>query len=454
MEARHVATGSPRPAQGVACRPRLTLARRAALVLATLTIATAALPARADAYIYWTNPSTGAISRANLDGTGVDQSFIPLGTSQATAPRGVAVDGAHVYWTRFGTDNIGRANLDGTGVDPSFIAAPVGQGSQVAVDGAHVYWVSKYSSCVGGGPGTSAIGRANLDGTAVDVNFISGISCPAGSLAVDGSHLYWTGGPRASTGYPYGAETRPSTAIGRANLDGTGVQENFIATTNWGVAVDEAHVWWVAASVQTGLTPGASTWVESIGRSNLDGTGTELVTEPGEVGASAIAVNDTHVYWTGGVSIGRSNLDGSAVNQCLIIGTAADTGLAVDALGPPPSSAPAPSNEIRLGKAKLDTKQGTAKLTVKVPGPGDLYLRGRLATPLPQDDHPLASHVKRVHKRAERSGKLKLSVKARREAKKRLNKTGKVKVKAKVVFSPRDCGFPDTKFKTIKLVKR
>jgi hypothetical protein len=33
----------------------------------------------------------------------------------------VAVDAAHVYWANGNTDTIGRANLDGTGVDQSFI---------------------------------------------------------------------------------------------------------------------------------------------------------------------------------------------------------------------------------------------------------------------------------------------------------------------------------------------
>ena len=47
-----------------------------------------ALAPRAEAYVYWANPDEGTIGRANLDGTGVDQSFI---TGRGPA-RGVAVD--------------------------------------------------------------------------------------------------------------------------------------------------------------------------------------------------------------------------------------------------------------------------------------------------------------------------------------------------------------------------
>ena len=43
-----------------------------------------------------TGNNTGTIGRANLNGTGANQSFIANGTRLA---RGVAVDGHHVYWT-------------------------------------------------------------------------------------------------------------------------------------------------------------------------------------------------------------------------------------------------------------------------------------------------------------------------------------------------------------------
>jgi carbamate kinase len=43
---------------------------------------------------HWANSGRpGSIGRANLDGTGVNQTFI----TGAAQPDGVAVDGAHVY---------------------------------------------------------------------------------------------------------------------------------------------------------------------------------------------------------------------------------------------------------------------------------------------------------------------------------------------------------------------
>ena len=78
----------------------------------------------------------------------------------------------------------------------------------------------------------------------------------------------------------------------------------------------------------------------------------------------------------GGAPIGRANLDGTGADQCFIGGADARGGVAVDALGPPPADdlGPPPSTEIRLTKAKLNKKRGSAKLTVKVPGPGKLKL--------------------------------------------------------------------------------
>src|SRR5579871_2821565 len=159
-------------------------------------------------YIYWVDDQTGTVERAKRDGTGVNTAFI-TGTKEAC---GIALDRSYIYWANAGS-GIGRANLDGTGVNQSFITgamSPCG----VAVDGAHIYW----------GDGASAIGRANLDGTGVNRSFITGGDGRAYGFALDGTYLYW-----ANSGVTQSfANSATGTTIGRAKLDGTDVEQNFI----------------------------------------------------------------------------------------------------------------------------------------------------------------------------------------------------------------------------------
>jgi hypothetical protein len=395
--------------------------RSATVLLAAIFLLTLALAPRAEAFVYWANHPGGphqGIGRANLDGTGVDRSFIRLGP--ADEPMGVAVDDDHVYWTSFeslstGTGTIGRANLDGTGVDRSFMTdaeVPLG----VAVDSAHVYWAD-----FGGG----TIGRANLDGTGVDHSFISGFA-PTG-VAVDSAHIYWARPPEG-TGFPC-AGTYPA-KIGRANLDGTGADPTFIAGPcdfPTQVAINDAHVYW------------SNFFDETIARANLDGSGDDqrFIT-PKEAGFSqlrGVAVDAAHIYWTGQGVVGRANLNGTGFDRSFIDSRRGlyPENVAVDAL-----------RSFSFGTAKRNKSKGTAKLTVKVPGPGELELAN-------------TTEVKGAKKRAEAKGKEKLPVKPRGTAKQKLNRKGKAKVKAEVTYSPQG-GHPNivgnTDTKTVKLVKR
>ena len=380
--------------------------RIALVVVLTVLAAPLAFAPRAAAFVYWTDAKTGAVGRANLNGTGVEHKFI----GDARTVFDVAVDAAHVYWTT--GDAIGRANLDGTGVDRSFITGlSIPEG--VAVDATHVYW-SSYSS--------GAIGRANLDGSGGDQSFITAGSlcvpdaaiqeaCPT-EVAVDAAHVYWSVAGLAG-GEQIGG-------IGRANLDGTGVNQSFIPDVNspCSMAVDAVHVYWTGGR---------------IGRANLDGTGVNqsFIRAHG----CGIAVDSAHVYWASG-GIARANLDGTGVNKSLISAPQRSdpiNGVAVDALF---------SNEFGFGKVKKDERKGTARLTVKVPGPGDFELRGK--------------GIKTASKDAPRAGKLKLAVKPTGPAKQKLNQTGEAKVRAAVTYTP-DGGIPDTpntESEKIKLVKR
>jgi hypothetical protein len=73
--------------------------------------------------VYWTNRAgaNGTIGRAGLGGTGANGTFVDTGVA-GSAPCGVAVTGEFIYWTDPVNDDIGRADLDGTDPDPDFIS--------------------------------------------------------------------------------------------------------------------------------------------------------------------------------------------------------------------------------------------------------------------------------------------------------------------------------------------
>ena len=136
--------------------------RRASLVVVVCAEAWVIAPvaqAQAAAHVYWVNNLSGFIGDANLNGTGVNQSFI----TGAAVPSGIAVDPQHIYWANFGSNTIAEANLNGSGVNESFItgaAAPSG----VAVNASHVYWTNQI---------TGTIGEANRDGTGAKAAMLS-----------------------------------------------------------------------------------------------------------------------------------------------------------------------------------------------------------------------------------------------------------------------------------------
>ena len=310
-------------------RPRrkgaVVLVGLALVALVSVTTAWTSGRTAAQVYLYWTNftpgwgakPAATTIGRARLDGTGVEHSFVS-GTGRR--PCGVALDRKHIYWGELQGGKVGRpdeggavgrANRDGSGVNARFIPPPDGGGCGVAIAGGHIYWAN-------GG----AIGRANLDGTDVDGQFIPGLAIPRASptslgggscgIAVAGKYIYWMNN----------AESGKPVTIGRANVDGTGVNKRFITgvTTGCGIAVVRGHIYWTNGG-----------FVESrhaIGRANLDGTGVDqrFIRTAGY--PCGVAVYQGHIYWghsTGGfahpvTTIGRADLDGSAVNKQFITG--------------------------------------------------------------------------------------------------------------------------------------
>jgi hypothetical protein len=210
-------------------------------------------------HIFWT--TSGAIGRANIDGTGVNASFI----TGANGAGGVAVNSTHIFWVEHDGNKIGRANIDGTGVNHDFIVlAAGGLPSEIAINATHIFWANS----------AGAIGRANINGTAVNKTFISGVGRPDG-VAVNPTHIFWV--------------NTDTDMIQRASLNGTNINASFI---NTGVAdandlaVTPTHIYF-SDHPQGGA-------FNRIGRANLDGTGinanlfTSLLTVAGLAAAADV----------------------------------------------------------------------------------------------------------------------------------------------------------------------
>src|SRR5918994_2154399 len=233
--------------------------------------------------------------------------------------------------------------------------------------------------------------------------------------------------PRADA-FVYWANPAPDAmAIGRANLDGTDVEEGFIPATDGpvlDVSVDATHVYWTKGRHL--MSPGV------IRRADLDGTGIDydFITDVRE--PQGIAVDAAHVYWTEGSvypddsppTIGRANLDGTGVDQAFI--------------APERRHAVAVAVNFSLGKLRRNRNRGTAKLTVEVPAPGDVALAQ-------------TKKLKGSELRADAAEKVRLPIKPRGKAKQQLAEKGKAMVRADVTYSP-DGGEPTTQSKEIKLI--
>ncbi|HEY6653464.1 MAG TPA: hypothetical protein VI028_05015 [Solirubrobacterales bacterium] len=395
-------------------------------LLAALCAASALLIAAPEAqgnFVYWTSgsPNSG-IARAKLNGTALNPAFI----TGLNSPHGVATDSKFIYWTQGDatTGSIGRANLDGTDANPDFIphSAGVSDPSGIALTPNAVYWQN------GGG----TIGRANIDGSAPNPGFIATTNSSCG-LAADSNFLYFL--------------NNGGTQIGRATLDGASVAPDFasIPEAFCGLSVDYNYLYWGSDSGNTvGVVPvvGGPAQADYIDAGTTGG------------GPSGVAVNSQFIFWgnydTG--AIARANLNGAAPKLALI----PEAGVT----GPADASqlTAAPANKITVNSVTSIRKKGTATIQARVPGPGLVTLDETNSAP---DVGASAAAVEQVSMSLPRAEVFELTVKptgkTARKLKKRVLKKGKGRVTVSVFihFVPATvAGVPNTEQVAVTLIKK
>jgi hypothetical protein len=406
-------------------------------LVATVTALVALLVAAADAsanFVYWANQGGTSIGRAKINGTGANNAFI----GGLTNVQGVAVDSNFIYWTQGtgATSSIGRANLDGSGANPNFIpnssgavdfdAPPALAG--IAVNSSSLFWNNTNNG---------TMGSANVNGTAPNgALFVTGPGQSCG-VAADQNFVYWLDNSGAGK-------------VGRATTSGSSRDPSFITgltnTSACGLAVDPDFLYWDTAGT-------------SIGRAPVGGGGADngfilgAVTAPNK--PCGVASNSQYIFWgnTGASnSIGRANLNGGSPNQALI--TVPTT---------PCLMAAAPSNKITIDSIAKKTSKGTAIITARVSGPGQVTMN-QVSTP--PDVNATAAAVKEVGLTITQASSFQLPVKPvgktakkmNKQIKKQLRKKHKAKATAKqtvfIHFIPSGvAGVPNTQQVSVTLVK-
>jgi hypothetical protein len=193
---------------------------------------------------------------------------------------------AYIYYSYAGSSHssIGRAALNGSSFDTQFIPG-LGGVTQLAIDSHHIYWADR----------KAGVGRANINGTGVRSSWIkpSGVFAFPG-VAVDAHHIYW------------GNIYFPSPcSIGRASLSGGHKKKNFIngPCPTGGLAVAGGYIYFE----YDGYKPnGESSGV--IARVHTKGGRVHTVVYVPSFTKFTVAQH--HIYWDTGDAIGRSDLGG------------------------------------------------------------------------------------------------------------------------------------------------
>lgn len=225
-----------------------------AVLIPTVAANTGPVTVGFDGYIYWASYDTSVIGRARIDGSDSQPGWF----TGAAQPSGVAVSATHIYWSEDGNGRVSRAKLDGTDIEPDLVTgltSPHG----LAIDDENLYIADTSNG---------RILQAPLDGGTV-TELVAGIAGPQ-MVAVNSDHVFWT--------------NMGTSTVGRARLDGMGpANENFIVPSpagwTYGISADDTYVYWTNY-----------TGAHAIGRANVDGTDDDVDFVSGFTYPSGLAV--------------------------------------------------------------------------------------------------------------------------------------------------------------------
>lgn len=151
-----------------------------------------------DGKIYWADNS-GNISRANLDGSGLEREFIHIADGQM---RGIAFDSKNkiIYFQEVNNEDIYVAKSDGTGV-AKIISGTYGYSIIVDEVNGKIYYDDQRGDC---------ISQANLDGSNITKITDSDSRIHGMAIDYDTEKLYWS--------------NRSDGSVNRCNFDGSSAE--------------------------------------------------------------------------------------------------------------------------------------------------------------------------------------------------------------------------------------
>lgn len=236
---------------------------------------------------------------------------------------------AYIYWGHFAYGvGVGRAGLDASAVNENFIPSQPGEAGAnsrgVAANGANVFWGNDNPQHA------ATIGRAAADGSSPSYAFAAASGRTITGLAVSPAYIYWTA-----------VDNGPS-EVGRTPIAGGQQVESFGSNFgdpnpfSCGVAVDDKYVYWANRDTSTIGRASLAHFGEA---GNADGNWIKLGTD---VLPCGVAVDGSYVYWgvyqtsdgssvSPGTTLGRAKkADGSEATNSFISGARMVSGVALD----------------------------------------------------------------------------------------------------------------------------